>query len=764
MNLPLFPFIVLDTETTGLVPRIHTVVEFASVRVENGKIADEYTQLFSLEEDLPPVTQTLTRIHPTDLTHQPKFSDVHEEILAHIGAAPLIMGQNIGFDIAMLKGVGIDLSQRPWIDTSMIASLVFPELDSYSLGYMSAVLGLHHEPVHRALGDVHATLELIEQCWKRLQEVPDDLLTIARNIGEKSTPAYKIFFSSIPTSNKEKIPAWLKIPKSPSLLRPTPSVPERAGAVGPANIKIQKPKIGVVDLVEEPLEPGFLQGVIHACSEDASTVHWIAVKNLEYTVRQMHIPQHARILWPPFLLPDTTVVKNLAEQSEFTADEATLAIKLSWYEPCSRGDIPIHGNERFVWNGKIACTEKSVTYREQFSNLPHTLIIDHRQLLSFLTDGEHAAYNALNERTHVIIDDASSLEETATKAYGWSLPLDDMRAAAIGDAPLTQFTDLLQLWIEKIRNMKDTHIITPQDFLTPESRGLREQLSRILSTSLSPQLSSIFKNLQNFLDIECLPERIVWIACRQDGGQIIHSVPECIDALLHTSLYKKFPTTLFIPPESSGSLREILPPSCASHVLPMTSQPPVCTLSFASPDTIDCMLTKPPHGKTVILMSGKQAIERAFITYTEPLEKEGCTLFCQGFSGGQGRFQAEFSATPNSAILLMTPWIFENLELPSHTCDHLIIASLPFDSPTYPTIARRSLHYQNSFTDYSLPRLEQRLFRILRTFQRFAKEQSTVTFTDERLDTKQYGKTIKKYLQSLFPVSCAQKKDQMMLF
>src|SRR3989344_8663075 len=125
MNLPAFPFTVLDTETTGLIPRVHTVIEFASVRIENGKIVDEYTQLFSVEEELPAVTTTLTRIHQSDLTLQPKLLDTREEILEHVGTDTLIMGQNVGFDLAMLKGAGLDLGGHPWIDTSMISSLVF---------------------------------------------------------------------------------------------------------------------------------------------------------------------------------------------------------------------------------------------------------------------------------------------------------------------------------------------------------------------------------------------------------------------------------------------------------------------------------------------------------------------------------------------------------------------------------------------------------------------------------------------------------------
>ena len=58
--------------------------------------------------------------------------------------------------------------------------LVFPEARSFSLSYLSRSLGLSHEPVHRALGDVNATLSLLGKCWDRLCELPEEQLAPAR--------------------------------------------------------------------------------------------------------------------------------------------------------------------------------------------------------------------------------------------------------------------------------------------------------------------------------------------------------------------------------------------------------------------------------------------------------------------------------------------------------------------------------------------------------------------------------------------------------
>ncbi len=116
MQLPNLPLTILDTETTGFVPKVHRVMEFASMRVEKGKVIDRYEQLFTVAE-IPPIVAAITHIHQEMLQGQPKFEEKMEEVKEHIGTDTILVGQNLGFDIGMLKGEGIDLTECPWIDT-----------------------------------------------------------------------------------------------------------------------------------------------------------------------------------------------------------------------------------------------------------------------------------------------------------------------------------------------------------------------------------------------------------------------------------------------------------------------------------------------------------------------------------------------------------------------------------------------------------------------------------------------------------------------
>ena len=49
--------------------------------------------------------------------------------------------------------------------------------------------------------------------------------------------------------------------------------------------------------------------------------------------------------------------------------------------------------------------------------------------------------------------------------------------------------------------------------------------------------------------------------------------------------------------------------------------------------------------------------------------------------------------------------------------------------------------------EYALPRLTHRLYRLLRTFSRYRTANGDVRFLDNRLESKEYGRSVWKYLQ-----------------
>ena len=734
MKLPKLSFTVLDTETTGFVPKANRIIEFASVQVKNGKVTHEYEHLYSIDEDIPPHVQVITRIRPDMLNGQPPLMEQREEIWNHIGDETLIVGQNVSFDIGMLKAERIDLTDKPWVDTSMLASLVYPELASYSLGYLSQVLELNHEPAHRALGDVHATLELLSKIWERLYDLPDEKLNIVKDIFGKSSEGYRMLAKVLPEKGGKGV-LWEEKACRPEPCRRTTCCVSRLDSA--------HRDTSTVTILEDTLSPCTLESLMSSCAQDTATVHWIAVKNLEAAVERTNVPEDARVLYPPFLLPEQKAVDALLKQDFFTADEATLAIKLRWFSPATREDIALHGDEKDIWSGRLAASEHSPVYLEQFQNLPATLLLDHRQLLRFITDNAHPAHAGMQKNSAIIIDDASMLEDTATKAYGHFCAVTSLRAAAERDAPLTSFVDLLEIWIEKVRSSEDIHFLEEQDFGLPETKGLREKLDLLLERHDLPDRT--VEQLQNLYGIlhASLKGNLVWIEEQRRGSAVLHAAPENIAHLLTLHLYKKHSTTLLLPPHIDP-LTEILPVEIHHKITSQEQE----HLPIHFPDrTLSDLFADPPTGKTIVLISSKRMIEDLFVRYTEPLEQRGTILLCQGMGGGLGRMQAEFAALDGAVIWLLTPWMYEGVELPENLAHHLIIDSLPFDHPSDVLIKARSTHFENAFTGYMIPRLKCRLFRLLRTFCRHKTERGDVHILDKRLEQKRYGKDVKQFLE-----------------
>ena len=225
MRLPLFPFVVLDTETTGLLPHVHRVIECAVTRFENGEKVAEYDSLYRIEGEIPPHVQALTHIRPGDLAGKPAFREEAQRLQSLLAGA-VVIGHNIPFDLSMIAGEGIELENPSWIDTAMMASLLFPELESWSLSYLSTVLQLSHEPKHRALGDVHATAALLMKEWERLSEFTPALLREVQHIAERGPEGYALLFSSAKAKGKRR-PIWL--PTKPLPPPPLPPLLLRSG-------------------------------------------------------------------------------------------------------------------------------------------------------------------------------------------------------------------------------------------------------------------------------------------------------------------------------------------------------------------------------------------------------------------------------------------------------------------------------------------------------------------------------------------------------
>ena len=236
-----------------------------------------------------------------------------------------------------------------------------------------------------------------------------------------------------------------------------------------------------------------------------------------------------------------------------------------------------------------------------------------------------------------------------------------------------------------------------------------------------------------------------WIETRAQSGSVnLTSAPERVDLLLKKLLFEPYATVLLVPPGLGGALPAAVP---EGYPRALVGSDAAKAYPIAFPDdTLERLLENPPKGKTIALAGSKRTIEAAFIKHTVRLEEKGVTLICQGMSGGQGRMESDFLAAEGTTVWMLTPWMYEGIDLPEGVADHLVVESVPFDHPGQPVFARRKDMFRNGFEEYALKRLLHRLFRLLRAFSRHAAPGADVAVLDQRMKEKSYGETVRAYL------------------
>jgi len=148
--------IVLDTETTGLDFTRERMVEFAAVRLENGKITDEYQTLINLQQHIRKSSMAIHGITPEMVEDAPSEADVMPKILDFIGDYPIV-AHNAIFDYSFLNEAKIRLNgerlKNPRIDTQAMFREIAPDLESHGLDVLTERFHVELKNHHRAMAD-----------------------------------------------------------------------------------------------------------------------------------------------------------------------------------------------------------------------------------------------------------------------------------------------------------------------------------------------------------------------------------------------------------------------------------------------------------------------------------------------------------------------------------------------------------------------------------------------------------------------------------
>ena len=191
--------VAIDLETTGLDVKNDSIIEIGAVRLADGQIVDEFSQLIDPGFPIPPNITHITGIATEQVVGQPKIDAVLPAIKAFVGDAPII-GHNIDFDAGfMVRHGALEANLR--LDTYDLAAVLLPRTPRYNLNSLTAEMGIDLEHAHRALDDARATGLLYWMLWQKALQLPHatlhEIVTAARGLNWQAEPVFEAALAEV---------------------------------------------------------------------------------------------------------------------------------------------------------------------------------------------------------------------------------------------------------------------------------------------------------------------------------------------------------------------------------------------------------------------------------------------------------------------------------------------------------------------------------------------------------------------------------------
>ena len=159
-------YIVLDLETTWLIPYREWITEIAAIKCKNWKILDEFQTLINPERHIPNWIVRLTWITNEMVADAPTIKEVMPIFSEFLGNA-IIVWHNVSFDFRFLSYYHYQCMwnylENETLCTLKIARKLLPELPNKKLWTICEYFGITNERAHRAMWDTRATLKVLER-------------------------------------------------------------------------------------------------------------------------------------------------------------------------------------------------------------------------------------------------------------------------------------------------------------------------------------------------------------------------------------------------------------------------------------------------------------------------------------------------------------------------------------------------------------------------------------------------------------------------
>ena len=169
--------VALDTETTGLHPIVHRLVEVGAVRFRlDGWELATFQQLIDPEIPIPPEVQQVHGITDAMVRRKPTIEHVLPPFIEFLGESDtIVLAHNAPFDLGFLAmaltRLGIVYPLHSLFDTLEMARRLYPTWPSHSLEHVAMRLNVASRAEHRALSDARLVKEIFLAMLKDIPTV-----------------------------------------------------------------------------------------------------------------------------------------------------------------------------------------------------------------------------------------------------------------------------------------------------------------------------------------------------------------------------------------------------------------------------------------------------------------------------------------------------------------------------------------------------------------------------------------------------------------
>ena len=168
-------YVVVDVETTGGRAGHHRLTEIGAVKMQGGKIIDEWQSLLNPQRPIPANITRLTGITNEMVASAPLFHEIADSFTEFMGDA-IFAAHNVNFDYGFISMEFKRLERRfrhPKICTVASMRKLYPGHKSYSLKNLCADYEIDLTTHHRALCDARAAAQLLKLVNEKRLELLD---------------------------------------------------------------------------------------------------------------------------------------------------------------------------------------------------------------------------------------------------------------------------------------------------------------------------------------------------------------------------------------------------------------------------------------------------------------------------------------------------------------------------------------------------------------------------------------------------------------